>query len=193
MKPVFFATMGEFRKWLLAHHNKKDELLIKFNKKNSGKASMSIEEAQIQALCFGWIDGKLNKTSEESFTIRFTPRRKGSIWSEVNIKRVKQLIKQGQMQPSGLKAFEERDKAKAGLYSYEQRSKGLSNELEAEFKRHKDAWVFFIAQPPGYQRTMTFWVMSAKQEETQQRRLDRVIEVSSQKQRVDLLAPYGKK
>lgn len=193
MKPVFFSNPGEFRKWLAANHNKKDEIFIRFCKKGSGKASMSIQDAQIQALCFGWIDGILRKTGPDSFVLRFTPRRKGSLWSEVNIKRAKELIKLGQMQPTGLKAFKERDVEKARFYSYEQRNKGFSQELEAEFKKYKKAWTFFCAQPPGYQRTITFWVMSAKREETKQKRLDRLIEVSAKKQRVDLLAPFGKK
>jgi uncharacterized protein YdeI (YjbR/CyaY-like superfamily) len=193
MKPTFFANPGEFRKWLTGNHDKADEILLKFYKKRSGISSMTIEEAQIQALCFGWIDGKLNKIGESSFVIRFTPRRKGSIWSDVNIRRVKELSRQGLMQPAGLKAFEERDKAKARFYSYEQRSKGLSKELEAEFKKRKGAWIFFSAQPPGYQRTISFWVMSAKREETQRRRFARLMAVSAKGQRVDLLAPFGKK
>ena len=193
MKPAFFAKPVEFRKWLSANHDEQDELIIKFYKKGSGKTSMTIEEAQIQALCFGWIDGKLNKTGEDNFVIRFTPRRKGSIWSELNMKRVKQLIKQGQMHPAGLKAYNERDKAKARYYSYEQRSKGLSKELEAVFRKQRDAWDYFRIQPLGYQRTITFWVMSAKQKATQDKRLKRLIEASASKQRVDLLSPFGKK
>jgi uncharacterized protein YdeI (YjbR/CyaY-like superfamily) len=192
LKPIF-ASPGEFHKWLATNHKKKDEILIQFYKKGSGKASMGIEDAQIQALCFGWIDGILRNTGPETFVLRFTPRRKGSLWSEVNIKRVKDLIKKGLMQPAGLKAFKERDKEKIRFYSYEQRSKGLSKDLEAEFKKRKSAWKFFSAQPPGYQRTITFWVMSAKREETKNKRLARLIEVSAQNQRVDLLAPFGKK
>lgn len=193
MKSKFFARSDEFRKWLSANHDKADEILLKFYKKGSGKTSMSVQDAVLQALCFGWIDGKLNKTGPDSFVLRFTPRRRGSIWSEVNIKRVKELIKQGQMQPAGLKAFQERDKAKARMYSYEQRSKGFTEELEAEFRKRRKAWFFFSAQPPGYQRTLAFWVTSAKREETQLRRLARLVEVSAKKERVDLLAPFGKR
>jgi uncharacterized protein YdeI (YjbR/CyaY-like superfamily) len=193
MKPVFFSSPREFRKWLAANHKKKDEIFIQFYKKGSGKPSMSIQDAQIQALCFGWIDGILRNTGPETFVLRFTPRRKGSLWSEVNIKRVKELTRQALMQPAGLKAFEERDQEKARFYSYEQRSKGLSKDLEAVFKKNGGAWKFFSAQPRGYQRTITFWVMSAKQETTQQRRLARLIEMSAKNQRVDLLAPFGKK
>jgi uncharacterized protein YdeI (YjbR/CyaY-like superfamily) len=193
MKPVSFASPGEFRKWLATNHKKKSKILIQFYKKGSGKAGLEVAQAVEQALCFGWIDGILRNTGTETFVLRFTPRRKGSLWSEINIKRAKQLIKKGLMQPAGLKAFEERDKEKTQFYSYEQHGKGLSKDLEVQFKKQKEAWKFFSAQPPGYQRTITFWVMSAKQETTQQRRLARLIEMSAKNQRVDLLAPFGKK
>lgn len=193
MKSTFFATADEFRKWLSVNHDKTEEILLKFYKKGSGKSSMTIQDAVLQALCFGWIDGKLNNTGPDSFVLRLTPRRKGSIWSEVNIRRVKELINQGLMQPAGLKAFEERDKEKARFYSYEQRTKGFPKEFEAKFKKHKKAWGFFSAQPSGYQKTLAFWVTSAKREETQLKRLARLVEVSAKKERVDLLAPFGKK
>lgn len=193
MKPIFFTTPAEFRKWLKANHAKADEAVLLFYNKSSGKPSMTVAEAVEQALCFGWIDGILRKTSPDSFALRFTPRRKGSRWSEVNIKRAETLIAAGRMQPAGLKAFEDRDLAKTRSYSYEQRTQGFTPELEATFKKKKSAWDFFSSQPPGYQKTIAFWVTSAKQEETRLRRLTRVIEVSTQKQRVDLLAPFGKK
>ncbi len=193
MKATRFATAGEYRKWLASNHDKADEILLKFYEKGSRKPSLTIQEAVEQALCFGWIDGILRNTGPDSFVLRFTPRRKGSLWSEVNTRRAKELIKRGLMQPAGLKAFEERDVKKTRLYSYAQRGKGLSKELEVAFKKHRDAWNFFNSQPPGYQRTITFWVMAAKRQETRQKRLDRLIAVSEHEQRVDLLAPFGKK
>ena len=192
MKAIFFSDPSGFRDWLEVNHNKADEILLKFFKKGSGKARMTIAEAVEQALCFGWIDGKLNNTGPDSFVLRFTPRRKGSPWSEVNVKRAKKLIEQGFMQPAGLKAFEERDRAKTRFYSYEQRSQGLSKELQAQFQKQNEAWEFFSRQPPGYRRAITFWVMSAKRGETKQKRLARLIEMSAGKLRVDLLAPFGK-
>ncbi|MEX1247144.1 MAG: YdeI/OmpD-associated family protein [Anaerolineales bacterium] len=192
MKPRFFAKAAAFRIWLAANHDTADEILLLFHKKASGKASMAIGEAVEQALCYGWIDGKLKSTGADSFVLRFTPRRPGSIWSKVNVRRVKQLTKLGLMAPAGLAAFAKRDRKKIKLYSYENRSKGLSKDLESYFRKQKDAWAFFQAQPVGYQKTMTFWVMSAKQEATRVKRLDRIIEVSARGQRVDLLAPFGK-
>lgn len=192
MKPVFFATPAEFRKWLKANHATASEAVLLLHKKGSGKPSMTVAEAVEQALCFGWIDGVLRKTGPDSFALRFTPRRKSSLWSEVNVKRAEDLIRRGLMQPAGLKAFEARDAAKTRAYSYEQRTQGFSPELEAKFKQKKAAWEFFSSQPPGYQKTIGFWVTSAKQEETRLRRLERVVEVSAKKQRVDLLAPFGK-
>src|SRR3972149_8881998 len=193
MKSTFFASPEGFRNWLTLNHNRPTKILLRVYKRGSGKASLTIEEAQIQALCFGWIDGKLNKTGVDSFVIRFTPRRRGSLWSEVNIKRVKELIKQGLMQPAGRKAFEERDVEKTGFYSYEQRSKGLSEEFETQFQRNKKAWKFFTAQPPGYKRTITFWVMSAKREDTKQKRLVRLIDESAKEKSIYFFGPFGKK
>ncbi|MEX2162337.1 MAG: YdeI/OmpD-associated family protein [Anaerolineales bacterium] len=186
MKPTFFAKAAKFRNWLATNHDSADEILLLFHKKGSGKASMAIGEAVEQALCFGWIDGKLKSTGPDSYVLRFTPRRPGSIWSEVNVRRVKQLTKLGLMAPAGLAVFAKRDRKKAKLYSYENRSKRY-------FKKKKGSWAFFQDQPAGYQKTTTFWVMSAKQEATRVRRLDRIIEVSAKGQRVDLLAPFGKK
>jgi uncharacterized protein YdeI (YjbR/CyaY-like superfamily) len=190
---VLFATAAEFRAWLTTNHSTAAEIRLRFYKKGSGKAGLTIADAVEQALCFGWIDGRLNNTGPESFVLRFTPRRLGSIWSEVNIKRVKELTQRGLMAPAGLEAFNKRDRNKAKLYSYENRRKGLSKELEGCFKKNEAAWDFFSSQPPGYQRTITFWVMSAKQEATRLRRLERLIEVSAKGQRADLLAPFGKK
>jgi uncharacterized protein YdeI (YjbR/CyaY-like superfamily) len=166
MKPAFFATQNEFRSWLKTNHDQADELWIRFYKKASGKPGMTIRQAVDQALCFGWIDGILKSTGKDSFTVRFTPRRKSSLWSEVNTRRAGELIKLGLMQAAGLKAFEERDKAKTRFYSYESRSRGLSPELEKVFQQRREAWEFFAAQPPSYQETISFWVTSAKREET---------------------------
>lgn len=193
MKPVFFTTAAEYRKWLVAHHAEAKEIVLGFYKKGSGKAGMTIAEAVEQALCYGWIDGRLNNTGPESFMVRFTPRRPDSIWSQVNIRRVKDLTQRGLMAPAGLAAFEGRDRKKAKLYSHENRAKTLSKELQSHFEKNKTAWAFFREQPPGYQRTITFWVMSAKQEATRLRRLERLMDVSAKGQRVDLLAPFGKK
>lgn len=143
-----------------------------------------------QALCFGWIDGIRKGIDEHSYMNRLTPRRRNSTWSAVNIKRIKELDELGLLRLEGRKVFEERNLAKAGLYSSEQASAALPPALEARFKRNKKAWAHFGAQPAGYRKTITWWVISAKREDTQLKRLDRLIEVSARGKRVDLLRPF---
>lgn len=193
-KPAFFATPAAFRKWLKANHAKASELIVGYYKVGSGKPSMTWPESVDEALCFGWIDGVRRSAGAESYTIRFTPRRPGSFWSNKNMASAKRLIAAGRMQAAGLKAFEARVGERSGAYSFEQEQIApFDAGLEKRFKSNKAAWAFFQTQPPGYQKTMRHWVISAKQEATRLKRLDRIIEVSAQQQRVDLLAPFGKK
>jgi uncharacterized protein YdeI (YjbR/CyaY-like superfamily) len=190
-KPVFFATPAKFRAWLNKNHAKADEIWVGFYKVSSGKKSMTWKECVDQALCYGWIDGIRKSIDGESYMNRLTPRRPGSNWSAVNIKRVTELTELGQMKPAGLKAFEARDLRKTNMYSFEQGDArgGLSPELAKEFKQNKKAWEFFEAQPPGYRKTSSFWVMSAKRAETRQRRLAKLIADSAKAKRLDLLSP----
>jgi uncharacterized protein YdeI (YjbR/CyaY-like superfamily) len=183
----FFETPAEFRAWLDAHHDTATELWVGFHKKGTGRPSMTWPEAVDQALCFGWIDGIRKSVDESSYTNRFTPRKAKSTWSRVNIARVAELTRQGWMTPAGLRAFEARDEAKSG-YSFEQRPQELSPEYAGRFQQHGSAWAFFQAQPPGYRRTASFWVMSAKREETRLKRLATLIDDSEHGRRIGLLA-----
>ena len=173
-KHRFFRTEAAFRKWLEANHGRKDELWVGFYKKASGKGGLIYKEAVDQALCFGWIDGKAQTVDEACYRQRFTPRRRSSNWSAINIKRVGELKKLGLMHPSGLKTFEERDPTKTGQYSFEN-APGFSAAQSKTFKANRKAWEFFEAQPPGYRRNATWWVTSAKKEETRDRRLNTLI------------------
>lgn len=192
-RPTFFATPAELRNWFSKNHKKAAELWVGFHKRATGKSSITWPESVDQALCFGWIDGIRKSLDADSYMVRFTPRRPGSIWSSKNIASVKRLAKAGQMKPAGAKAFESRTAARSGVYSFEQAASDLEPALLKKFAANKKARAFFLAQPPGYQKTLRHWVMSAKQPETRLKRLNRVIEVSKQKQRVDLVAPFGKK
>jgi uncharacterized protein YdeI (YjbR/CyaY-like superfamily) len=176
MKPRFFRTAGAFRAWLEKNHDG-DELLVGFWKKSSGKPSISYAEALDEALCFGWIDG-VRGGGVESHTIRFTPRRAKSKWSAVNVKHVKRLIAAGRMTPAGMKAFDARGEKAGFNYSYETR-RPFDPALKAKFESNRRAWAFFTAQPPGYQRIATWWVMNAKQEQTRLRRLGQLIAASA--------------
>jgi uncharacterized protein YdeI (YjbR/CyaY-like superfamily) len=194
MSPTFFAKPADFRKWLAKNYNKEREILVGYYKVGSGKASMTWPESVDEALCYGWIDGVRKSIDAESYTIRFTPRRRGSFWSNKNIASAKRLIKAGRMKPAGLKAFKQRLGVKSGVYSFEQEEIApFSAFLETKFKAKKRAWEFFNKQPPGYQKTMRHWVMTAKQEKTQLKRLMQLIATSGEEKRIDLLSPFGSK
>lgn len=178
MKPTYFKSPGAFRAWLEASHANASELWVGIYKKDSGRVGLTYAEALDEALCFGWIDGIRKRVDELSFSQRFTPRKPASVWSLINVGHVKRLTKAGRMKPAGLKAFAARTAAKTGVYSFENRPKELSPEFQRQFKSNKVAWEFFQKQPPGYRRLASFFVMSAKQEETRQRRLARLITAS---------------
>ena len=184
MKPKFFQTPADFRTWLEKNHATATELWVGFYKKDSGKRSINWPEAVDQALCFGWIDGIRKGVDEISYKIRFTPRRRGSIWSATNIKRGKELVRQKQMQPTGLKAFEARIANKSGIYSYEQRSTELEQPYAKLLKKNKTAWNFFENQPPSYRKMMGWWIVSAKKEETRMARLAKLISESARGKRL---------
>jgi uncharacterized protein YdeI (YjbR/CyaY-like superfamily) len=189
VKPRYFKSQAEFRRWLEAHHASERELVVGFYKKASGKGGIGYKDAVDEALCFGWIDGIKKRVDEASYTHRFTPRRAGSIWSAINLKRVGELIALGFVSQAGLDAFERRDPKKAGLYSFENRPQKLDAATERAFKANRRAWAFFRAQPPGYQKTITFWIMSAKKEETRLRRLDAVVKHAAEGKRITWMSP----
>jgi uncharacterized protein YdeI (YjbR/CyaY-like superfamily) len=193
MKPTFFVSQSAFRKWLEKHHADARELWVGFFRKESGKGGITYPEALDEALCFGWIDGLRKAVDDSSYTIRFTPRKADSIWSAVNTKRVGELTKLGRMQKSGLAVFDARDLKKPQQYSYERYNCTLEAAHEQKFKANPKAWEFFRAQAPWYRRTTTWWVLSAKREETRLKRLATLIEDSEQGRRIGLLDyPKGK-
>jgi uncharacterized protein YdeI (YjbR/CyaY-like superfamily) len=188
MKPVFFQSAADFRDWLGQHHATARELLVGFYKKKSGRG-ITYPEALDEALSFGWIDGVRKRIDAAAYTIRFTPRKPGSIWSAVNIERVRQLTSRGLMQPPGLRVYAGRDERKTRQYSYEREQGKLDPALDAALRADRKASAFFDAQPPGYRKTTIFWVMSAKKEETRARRLAHLIDRSASGARIDLLNP----
>ncbi len=186
----FFRSAADLRRWLGRNHDKKTELWVGLYKKGSGKKGISYREAVDQALCFGWIDTTSKGIDDARYMQRFTPRKKGSIWSAVNIKRVGELTELRLMHPSGLKAFETRDPTKQGLYSFENPPESLPPPQEERFKVNAAAWDFFQAQPPGYRKSAIWWVVSAKKAETKERRLVTLIEDSAAGRRLKhLLSP----
>jgi uncharacterized protein YdeI (YjbR/CyaY-like superfamily) len=184
MKVTYFKTPVDFRKWLETHGVTAEELWVGFYKKGTGKPSVTWPESVDQALCFGWIDGLRKSIDEARYKIRFSPRRRGSIWSAINIKRAGELVEEGLMQPAGLRAFEARKENRSGIYSYEQRPANLDGEYEKKFKRNKPAWEFFQSQAPSYRKKLIWWNVSAKTEETRLKRLAKLIEESAQGRRL---------
>jgi uncharacterized protein YdeI (YjbR/CyaY-like superfamily) len=194
MKVKFFRDSLSFRIWLKTEGKNRIELWVGICKKESGKASITYPEALDEALCFGWIDGLRKSISADAYTIRFTPRKPKSQWSKVNIKRVQELAHRGQMQLAGLKAFEGATE-QPRKYSYEQRNKAqFPAPDETRFRANRKAWEFFQSQPPWYRRTATYWVISAKKEETRKRRLAALIADSERCKPIKALArPASKK
>jgi len=193
MKPRFFKTPTEFRQWLAAHHADAKELLVGFYKKNSGRASVTWEESVDQALCFGWIDGVRKRIDDERYTIRFTPRKASSIWSQVNLRRVGELSRLGLMQPAGTNVFATRDQRKTKLYAYENDTQQLDAASERQFKANKKAWTYFQAQAPSYIKVACRWVMNVKQVETKSKRLAILIGDSENGKRLGFTTKWSKK
>jgi uncharacterized protein YdeI (YjbR/CyaY-like superfamily) len=194
MGPVFFETPDEFRDWLAQHHETAAELLVGFYKRGSGRPSITWPESVDEALCFGWIDGVRRRVDEVSYTIRFTPRRPRSIWSAVNIKRAHELVELGRMRPAGLRAFQARADERSAVYAYEQRqAASLGPELERQFRADEPAWAYFQRQAPSYRQVAIWWVVSAKKEETRQRRLATLIADSAAGRRIATADPGGRR
>lgn len=175
MKPIFFASQAEFRKWLEKNHEKETEVLAGFYKVGSGKPSMTWSESVDQALCFGWIDGVRRSVDAESYSIRFTPRRPRSVWSTINIKKIEELTKKGLMKPAGIAAFAKREEKRSGIYAYENSPIPLDKEFEKRFQKNKKAWEFFQSCGNWYRKQAARWVMSAKEEETKNRRFEKLL------------------
>ena len=171
----FFATPDELRHWFDANHATADELWLGYYRKASGRPSVDWSQAVDEALCVGWIDGVRHSLDDTSFVQRFTPRRKGSTWSAINVAKVAALTEQGRMRRAGLAAFEDRSDARTAMYSYERAEASFTPEEEAHFRAHAPAWADWQGRPPSYRRAVTHWVTSAKQAATRARRLETLI------------------
>jgi uncharacterized protein YdeI (YjbR/CyaY-like superfamily) len=176
MKPVFFKNQNEFRKWLSKNYLKEREIIVGYYKIGSGKLNMTWPESVDQALCYGWIDGVRKSLDAESYCIRFTPRKPNSIWSKINIAKVKALIESGLMQEAGMAAYQLRKEEKSGIYSFEKVAVDLSPELEKKFKSNKVAYAIFHQKTASFRKQMVHWIMDAKREETRLGRLGKLME-----------------
>ena len=193
MKVKYFKSSSEFRQWLELNHARLSELWVGFFKKDSGKGGLTYAEALDEALCFGWIDGLKKRVDEFSYTHRFTPRKPRSNWSRINLQHVERLQKAERMTPAGLVAYAARKPERSGVYSFENAPRKLPPADEKQFKADEVAWAFFQRQPPGYQRKIIWWMVSAKKPETRTRRLSQLIEASRQGRRLGQLSGQIKK
>jgi uncharacterized protein YdeI (YjbR/CyaY-like superfamily) len=184
MEIKYFESARDFRMWLEKNHAVRQELWVGYHKKNSKQPSVTWPESVDEALCFGWIDGIRKSVDDLRYTIRFTPRRRESIWSAINIRRAQALSDKGLMKPPGMAAFDARKENRSGIYSYEQRSANLDGPYEKRLKQNKAAWDFFYAQPPSYRKAIGWWIVSAKQEVTRLKRLEQLIQKSETGERI---------
>jgi uncharacterized protein YdeI (YjbR/CyaY-like superfamily) len=175
---IFFASPEELRDWFATHHEHAAELWVGYHRKATGRPTVTWPQAVDEALCVGWIDSVRYRLDDERNAQRFTPRRKGSFWSAINTRRATELIAEGRMRPAGVKAFEARSPERTATYSYEREAAAFTTEQQARFEADDAAWAFFRAQAPSYQRAITYWVSSAKREETRERRFEKLLEDS---------------
>jgi uncharacterized protein YdeI (YjbR/CyaY-like superfamily) len=189
MRPTYFRTPSALRRWLESHHASAKELWVGYYKIGTGRPSVTWPESVDAALCFGWIDGIRKSLGADRYTIRFTPRKPGSVWSSVNIRKARALVEQGHMRPAGLAAFRARRVYRSGIYSYEQRRPRLEEPYQRLLKQNRAAWEFFQAQTPSYRKAAGWWVVSAKKEETRLKRLEKLIEHSARGRTLPELTP----
>ncbi|MBF0694751.1 MAG: YdeI/OmpD-associated family protein [Flavobacterium sp.] len=175
---IYFESAAEFRAWLEENHSSSTELFVGYYRVNSNRKTMTWAESVDEALCFGWIDGRLNPVDDQRYTRRFTPRKPNSIWSNVNIKKVGELIAAGKMKPEGLATYNRRRPEKTGIYHFEKPQETLSPDLALMFSQNIVAFEFFKKQSASYQKLIIHWIMEAKKAETRQNRLVKLIKAS---------------
>jgi uncharacterized protein YdeI (YjbR/CyaY-like superfamily) len=189
-EPQPFATPAALRRWFARHHADRSELLLLYWKVGSSQPSVTWPESVDEALCVGWIDGRVRRLDDQRYVTRFTPRKPGSIWSAVNIARVAALEAEGRMTEAGRAAFALRREDKSAVYSFEQPSVELPPEYAARLQADRRAWADFQRRAPSYRKAALWWVVSAKQEATRARRLAQLIECSASGEGLPQLVKY---
>jgi uncharacterized protein YdeI (YjbR/CyaY-like superfamily) len=182
--PTHFKTPAAFRAWLRKHHNTASALVLRISKTHAADSGITYAQALDEALCYGWIDGVRRRLDAESFSVRFSPRKPRSIWSRVNVLHVERLMQAKRMTKAGLAVFEAREEGRTGVYSFEQRPTELTSAYCQRFQATKPAWTYFQHEAPWYRRTSSYWVLSAKREDTRLRRLETLINCSAASLRI---------
>lgn len=185
---MHFETPEEFASWLEEHHADRDALWVGYWKKGTGRHSVTWEETVDEALCFGWIDGIRKRIDDDAYTIRFTPRRRGSVWSRRNIDRFAVLSAAGRIREAGKAEYERRREDRSEVYSFEQaKPPELSPDFQVRLQQQPAAWSDWEGRPPGYRRRAAHWVMSAKREATRERRFAALVEDCAAGRKIKLL------
>ncbi len=190
---IYFDSPEAFYRWLEEHHQTETVVWVGYYKKHTGIPSLTWPESVDQALCFGWIDGLRHTVDDQRYRIRFTPRKATSNWSDVNVKRYAELVKEKKIQPAGKAAWARKKKEKSGVYSFEQNPDKLTlpEEYETILKKDKKAWAFFQSLTPSVLKPSIWWVVSAKQETTRQRRLAELIRCCKEGKKIKMLRRKG--
>jgi uncharacterized protein YdeI (YjbR/CyaY-like superfamily) len=183
---LFFNSAADFRAWLEKNHESSDHQWVAVARKTAAEPGLKLADAVMEALCFGWIDGQGGRVGD-ALAVRFSKRRRGSIWSTINVGRMNSLIAEGRVAPAGMRAWEARRHDRTGVYMNDMANVELPDDLEAIFRANGPAWEFWSSCPPGYRRQMTWWVISAKRDETRGRRFEALVEQHASGQRIDPL------
>ena len=176
---IYFDSTEALRDWFDANHATAEDLWVGYHRVATGVPSVTWSQAVDEALCVGWIDGIRKRVDDRRFVQRFTPRRRGSTWSAINVAKVAALTAEGRMRPAGIAAFEARTAANTAIYGYEQAAAAFSDDEVDRFQRDDGAWAAWSKRPPSYRKAATHWVVSAKRPETRERRLTALIEASA--------------
>ena len=192
MPPTFFKTARDFERWLARNHRKEQLLLVGFYTVASRKPSMRFPAALDAALTYGWIDGLRRRVDADVYTVRFTPRKKNSFWSATNTKRALQLIQERRMKAAGLAAFKLRDEQRTRRHHAARDNPTLDAASLRALKADKKAYAYFQSMPPGRKRLYTFWIASAKRDETRAKRLAVVLERCRAGKPIDPFHPFGR-
>lgn len=172
---VFFDGPQDFRAWLEEHHATATELWMGLHRQHVRPQGLTWEQAVPEALCYGWIDSKVEGIDGDSRRQRWTPRKSGSTWSQVNVAHVERLTAEGRMRPAGLAAFALRREDRTGVYSFERQGLELPAAYAEQLAADAAASAFWEAATPGYRKVATAWVTGAKQQATNDKRMDQLV------------------
>lgn len=181
---LMFETETQWQGWLDLNFNQQQGIWIRFAKKNKGLLTINYKQALEIALCYGWIDGLINKFDEQSYLVRFTPRRANSVWSEINKEKVLQLIEAGKMQPTGLITVEIAKKSGAWDNAYgSQRNMVVPPDFQEKLNANKKALQFYLSLNKINQYAILNRILGTKKPETRIKNIDKFINMLNEEKK----------